>query len=150
MANPENIYVTVELSKAAFNAVKKSFNYFVENHHVADWAMQAFPHLDGVKAITDKIESTNICEGDSNVIIPMNKDEWIDYSSLVGYVGSVLPESWISDRVILEELSFEYADWEPTERTNSDLKKDKTSPKTRLIEESIEIHKATLDALSKR
>lgn len=109
---PENIYVNVELSEDAFNAVKKSFNYIVENHHVVDWAMQSIPHLDEVKAMTDKIESATVGEGDSNILIPMNKDEWIDYSSLVDYVGSVLPDSWAEEKILLEDLSFEYADLE--------------------------------------
>lgn len=109
MEKPENIYVNVELSRSALDTVQKSFNYVVENHHVVDWAMPSIPHLDEVKAITDKIGNVTIDDDSATVQIPMTRDEWIDYSGLTEYAGSVLPEDWTDEKILLEDLSFEYA-----------------------------------------
>ena len=114
MEKPENIYINIELRKNVLDTVQKSFDYILQNHHAVDWAIPSIPHLYEVKAITDKIANFTIDNDNATVQIPMTKDEWIDYSCLIEYVGSVLPEDWVDDKILLEDLSFEYADLEDT------------------------------------
>jgi len=52
----------------------KAFDYVVENHHVVDWAIPSIPHLDGVKAITDKIGNVTIDNDNATVQIPMTRE----------------------------------------------------------------------------
>ena len=109
IGKPDNTYVSVEIDQKALGVVQRSFDYVVENHQVVDWAMPTIPHLDGVKKLADKLKEFTV--NPNNIIqIPMTRNEWIDYKSLVDYVGTVLPTDWTEERELFDDLSDEYFD----------------------------------------
>ena len=118
IGKPDNTYVSVEIDQKALGVVQRSFDYVVENHQVVDWAMPTIPHLEDLQAITDKLKRFSDSE-DEAIKIPMTRAEWIDYSCLVDYIGTVLPADWKEERILLEDLSFQYSDIDDKLENNS-------------------------------
>ncbi len=107
---PEKATIEVQIDRKALEIVLETFRYMRDVNGVVDYYTLSVPSPDDLPPIIQKLEDIFTNTEEAILSIPMNRIEWIDFSSFLRCASDVEPNPIKSE--FLSDLYYSLSEWE--------------------------------------